>query len=318
MPEPPWKTVVVTDGRAGNEAQALALAEALSRAVPVVTESVQVESASWATALPPAVLHGLGLALTGLRTRLPEGADLLIGAGRRAGPVVAAAGRRSGAATVQLMAPQMPLSAFSLVVAPSHDGLEGPNVLSSIGALSRITKVRVNEAARTWPRSNLPPEPRLAVLVGGPSKSAEFEASDWEHLIALLNAASKTHSLLITPSRRTPEDLQTRLIDQFAADHFVWDGSGANPYPGLLRLVEAVLVTADSVNMASEAASTGLPVHVMPVTKLAPKLAKFHADLEARGASRQVALPLQSWAYDPLAEADRAAEEVIKRLGWDS
>ena len=40
----------------------------------------------------------------------------------------------------------------------------------------------------------------------------------------------------------------------------VWDGTGDNPYFAYLALADALLVTADSVSMVSEAAATGKPV----------------------------------------------------------
>jgi mitochondrial fission protein ELM1 len=94
---------------------------------------------------------------------------------------------------------------------------------------------------------------------------------------------------------------------------FVWDGTGANPYPGLLGHADAVLVTQDSVNMASEAATTGLPVHVFPLGGVARKIARFHESLERRGASRRFAGTIDHWSYPPLAEADRIAGELLAR-----
>ena len=44
--------------------------------------------------------------------------------------------------------------------------------------------------------------------------------------------------------------------------HYLWDGEGENPYFGLLGLADFLVVTCDSVNMVSEAASTGKPVYV--------------------------------------------------------
>jgi mitochondrial fission protein ELM1 len=75
-----------------------------------------------------------------------------------------------------------------------------------------------------------------------------------------------------------------------------------------------VLVTDDSVNMASEAASTGKPVHVFPLARVSPKIHRFHATLEAQGAMRRFEGVIGDWNYPPLAEADRVAAEVDKRL----
>ncbi|MEM8790450.1 MAG: mitochondrial fission ELM1 family protein [Pseudomonadota bacterium] len=316
IPEASRKISVVTDGRAGNETQALALAEALGRLRPVEIEVAAPHIASWAIALPPRVVHALGLGAISASWRPDGPTGLLIGAGRRAAPLVAAIGQRFEIPTVQLMHPQMSSASFSLVVAPSHDDLRGRNVISTVGALSRVTARGVTDAAADWPQFARFPSPRLAVLVGGPSRSVEFGARDADRLLDLLSTLSQSQTLLITPSRRTPAELAERLKSEFGEAHFVWNGDGQNPYPGLLGWCDAVLVTADSVNMASEAASTGLPVHIMPLSRLSPKLARFHDDLAAHGASREVALPLETWSYEPLAEADRVAKEITTWLGW--
>ncbi|MEL6478895.1 MAG: ELM1/GtrOC1 family putative glycosyltransferase, partial [Pseudomonadota bacterium] len=197
------------------------------------------------------------------------------------------------------------------VVLPFHDRREGRNLIGTIGAMGRLTPRTIEDAATAWPAASLPLPPRVAVLLGGPSKSAGFEAASVE--AALIDLA-KTHTLLITPSRRTPQGLTDRLRTRLGPRAFVWDGVGANPYPAILGLADASLVTADSVNMSSEAASTGKPVHILPVAGLAPKLARFHTDLERHGASRPFRGRVETWSYPPLAEADRVAALICEGL----
>ncbi|NIV88419.1 MAG: hypothetical protein GWN35_16725, partial [Actinobacteria bacterium] len=48
------------------------------------------------------------------------------------------------------------------------------------------------------------------------------------------------------------------------------EGTGANPYPAILGLAAAAIVTGDSVNMASEAATAGLPLHVFRLSRTSP------------------------------------------------
>jgi mitochondrial fission protein ELM1 len=81
----------------------------------------------------------------------------------------------------------------------------------------------------------------------------------------------------------------------------------------LLGLAEAVVVTEDSVNMLSEAATSGLPLHIFRLSRTSPKIAAFCADLIARGAARPFEGRIQQWRYTPLGEADRIAAEVVAR-----
>jgi uncharacterized protein len=313
----------LSDGRAGNEAQALGLAEALARRRPAAIAVIRAVPGRWAALIPPAISWRLGLRPGGWPfSGLAEGAEALvppwpnavIGAGRRVAPVSAALRRHYGMAAVQILDPQMPAGAFDAVVVPEHDALAGANVLRSVGAVNRLTPGTIAEAAACWADTLSPlRKPRVAVLVGGPSRSARFAARDERMLLAALEVLAPEHGLMVTGSRRTPPGLMARVREAVGGRGFVWDGAGANPYPGLLGHADAILVTEDSVNMASEAASTGLPVHVFPLSGRAAKIARFHESLERRGASRRFTGGIGRWSYPPLAEADRIADDLLRR-----
>ncbi len=321
--EKPRVLWVISDGRAGNEAQAMALAEALGRVVCVDISVKRIGLKGWAAMVPPGLSHRLGASRKGWPfSGLAEGGDelcwpwpdLVIGAGRRVAPVVAALRQLHGITAVQLLDPKIPAAAFDAVVVPEHDGLEGGNVLKTVGALSRVTPERIRDAASEWePRLAHITAHRIAVLIGGPSRSAQFETSDELTLCMALETLAPHHGLLITPSRRTRADYVARLREVLGDAHFVWDGAGDNPYPAILGLAEAVIVTEDSVNMASEASSSGVPVHVFPVGRVAEKFARFHESLERRGASRRFTGQIGQWSYEPLAEADRIAKDLLRR-----
>lgn len=328
------------DGRAGHRAQALGLAEALSRRLGLSVVERALELAPWATWWPAALWHRAsrlpGWPEAGLRDprtaldRLPS-MRLVLGAGRRTAPVVAALGRRHGVPAVQLMAPRMPAAAFDLVVAPVHDALVAPNVVESLGALGRVTPESIAAAGRALPGTTraaieaLAP-PRLAVLYGGPSASARWDAGDEDRFVdTLARLACEGRSLVVTASRRSDPGVVGRLRRACPPDRlWLWPADpgapsshtdpGPNPYPGLLALTDAVLVTEDSVSMASEAAASGLPVHVFRVGWRKARIAAFHRALEAHGAARPFEGRIEAWVYPPLAEADRIAAIVAGRL----
>ena len=329
------KIWALTDGRAGNEAQALGLAEAIARRrTPETRVAISVRRVApkaWTARLPAPMWHALGAQEGGwpftaygprVRRIKPPWPDLAIGAGRRIAPLVAALGKLYGVPTVQILDPRLPFAGFGLVVVPEHDRVSGANVVATLGAIGRTTPEVVARAAEPW-RDRLAhlPRPRVAVLLGGPSASARFGGGAAGRLLeALQGLAEQGHGLMVTPSRRTPAGLVARLGDLLGEDAFVWDRTGENPYPGILGLADAVLVTQDSVNMASEAASTGKPVHIFALNRISAGLRAFHAALEARGAARRFEGMIEAWDYAPLAEADRVAAEIDARLlaGMDS
>ncbi|MDZ4108449.1 MAG: ELM1/GtrOC1 family putative glycosyltransferase [Brevundimonas sp.] len=84
-----------------------------------------------------------------------------------------------------------------------------------------------------------------------------------------------------------------------------------------MHIADHVLDTEDSANMAAEAASTGAPVHILPMIplKAGGKFARLHADLRERGAARPFDGRLEGGRYEPLDETGRAARTVLERIG---
>jgi mitochondrial fission protein ELM1 len=123
-------------------------------------------------------------------------------------------------------------------------------------------------------------------------------------------------SLMATLSRRTGEAARAQFRVWLAphCDIF-YEGEGLNPYFAMLAAADHVLVTADSVNMAVEAASTGKPVHVLAVDGRAGKIERFHRSLSERGCARAFLGQLDSWTYPPLLETERVAAAVLTAWG---
>jgi hypothetical protein len=95
---------------------------------------------------------------------------------------------------------------------------------------------------------------------------------------------------------------------------FIWDGSGENPYFAMLGLADAIVVTADSVNMVSEAAATGKPVHVVPLEGGSKKFARFHRAMEEAGITRPFRGAIEQWTYRPPDDAACAAAVIRDRF----
>lgn len=304
---------VVSDGKAGMEVQCLGLAEALGLRPTV--KRIQV-TRPWRWLLPrlvPRPLERLGPKGDRLEPPWP---DLLIASGRQTVAPSIAIRKLSGGRTftVQVQNPAVDCALFDVVIAPEHDGLTAPNVIATVGGLNRITPARLDAAgAQFAPRLAHVPEPRVAVMLGGPNKAFRMTEAVIERLARQLEQMARREGagLLISPSRRTPpqaiETLRHALDGLPAA---IWDGVGENPYLAYLALADVFVVTEDSVNMASEAATTGKPVFTVPLEGHSPKFARFHETLRARGISRPFEGQLDRWDYAPLRDTERAAEEI--------
>ncbi|MDX1711409.1 MAG: mitochondrial fission ELM1 family protein [Rhodovibrionaceae bacterium] len=308
---------IVSDGKAGIEGPCLGLAEALGVEPEVKRIDVR---APWRWLPPnlwPAALSAPGPAGDRLSPPWP---DLVIANGRKAMAPAAAIRRASGgrAFVVVLQAPQMRLDAFDLVIAPKHDRLEGANVFSVQGSITRIRPETLSEEAERFAGELKPlPRPRVAVLIGGTSKVHRMDMESACNLAEGLARMAREEGcgLMITASRRTGKEAFA-LIREALADlpAVLWDGTGPNPYFAYLGAADAIVVTEDSVNMVSEAATTGKPVLVAALSGGSAKFRRFHADMAAAGITRPFHGRLDEWSYTPLDEAGRAAAEVARRL----
>lgn len=310
----------ISDGAAGNERQAVALAQALGLAPRVLRVRVR---EPWA-AFAPHLLAGAGFALRDENgdALAPPWPDLAIGCGRRAALATRALRAWSGGRCfcVQILDPRIDSAEFDLVVAPAHDGLSGANVITSIGALNPVDADWLVQGRAQFPSFAALPAPRTAVLVGASTRAQQLDDAYFDALFAHLSAqqAQDGGSFLVSVSRRTPDALAATLRERFAAFPGVfWSGArdGENPYPGLLGWADRIVVTPDSVNMLSEACATGKPVYTFAPRPIGGKLAAFHAELAASGhlrtlgdsASRPQPQP------PPLAETREIADLVRAR-----
>lgn len=193
-------------------------------------------------------------------------------------------------------------------------------MLPILGSPNRVTPKILSAAKEAFaPLFAATVKPRLAVLIGGASKThGRMGPHEATALTRALKALSTEHYLMISTSRRTSPLLAEQLRQAFAnVESYLWDWRGANPYFGLLAWADAFLVTADSVNMICEAGSVGKPVHVFPLPGARPKSEVFHRAVAARGVTRPFRGVIEHWSYAPLDETGRAVSAVEALLAGD-
>ena len=303
---------VVSEGHAGMENQAVGLAERLG----VRFEVKRVHPRKPWVWLPSGWWPAPLLALDGDSSPLePPWPDLLISSGRRAAPYALHVARASQGRTftAHIQDPQCRLSRFDLVAAPRHDRLSGPNVVATFGALHRVTQELLRAEAEKFRASVAHlPRPLVAVLVGGPNRVYEMRTETVAGLAQKLRGLGA--GLAVTPSRRTGAMNLATLRNALAgAPAVVWDLAEPNPYYGWLGLADAIVVTSDSVSMASEACFTGKPVFVADLPGGAPKFRAFHAALREAGYARPFTGRLERWSYQPLDDTGMVAAELRRR-----
>nr|WP_298215437.1 mitochondrial fission ELM1 family protein [Acidocella sp.] len=249
-----------------------------------------------------------------LATPLPP---VVIGTGG-AGARVAAALRRPGVRAVAIQHPRMNPARFDAILAARHDGLTGANVIVTRTALHRATPARLAAEGALWaPRFAHLPRPLAAVLLGGSNGRYHFGPAEAGILARQLAALMREGAgLILTPSRRTaPEAMAALRAALVPLGAWIWDFTGENPYFGMLACADAIIVTADSVSMVSEAVATSAPVLLARLPGRSARIGAFLAGLAAEGRVRDFAGRLELWNTAPLDDTEWAGRELRRRLG---
>jgi len=219
--------------------------------------------------------------------------DLVITAGVRNEPVGRWLRRASGGHTryVHVGRPWGRLRDFDLLVTtPQYRVPAHRNVLHNDLTLHDLAAEGLARSAATWePQFARLPRPWIGVLVGGDSGPYTLGPRAADRLLdqAMAAATRCGGSLLIATSARTAPSVNARLQQRLAAasatcphELYCWSERGSdrsagrrggsaaqgagecrgNPYPGILALADAFVVSADSIAMLSETCATGRPV----------------------------------------------------------
>lgn len=305
---------IVTEGMAGTENQCLGVAEALG--VTPVIKRIGLRQ-PWKLLSPWLEFECLHT-FTGDIPE-PPWPDLLIASGRKAIAAARYIKRRSNGKTftVFLQDPRTNPAQFDLVAVPEHDPLRGDNVVVTDAAPNRVTPEGLAQAqARFAPIFANLKSPRVAVLIGGNSRAYRMTPTTTRSLCAQLKRLDA--GIMVTASRRTGVECAEILQQELRGKDniYFWDGTGENPYFGMLGCADFILVTADSTSMLSEAATTGKPVYSIPLEGGTERFRKFHAHLEKIGAVRPFKGVLENREYMPLNDAKKVAQAIQTRMGF--
>jgi hypothetical protein len=235
---------------------------------------------------------------------------------------------------------------FDFAIVPEHDHPDGgANVLVTLGAPNHIYIPELRaEAEKLFAPLRPLPDKVIALLLGGSDANYELDA-DWVRSILprLRGAAEKQGAaILVTTSRRTGREADNaveEVLGGTARYMLLASRSGDNPIPAMLGAATHVLVTEDSVSMASEAATAGFKVGLLRVGRRggaavrlreaigggAPRFDAMFAAMERRGLIDDLGaepdfdsflVPDERRTDVPFCEAERAAKWILGR--WEN
>ncbi len=251
----------------------------------------------------------------------PPWPKLVIAAGRRTIPVLRFIKRKSPTTTtVYLMRPDIAQD-IDLIAMPEHDlPLKRDNVLTTLAPLHAVTPEALEVAKRSWAGqfAHLP-RPWVALVLGGDTRYGRYTATDWRDVLQQAQRLAGQGSLLITTSRRTPQEAIAFAGTLVQGPHLLhrFHTDKDSPYLGILGCADAIIVTGDSLSMVSETCASGKPVSIYTVPRVLPeKYTRFHAKLYAEGLARPLdANTTLDWTPKAaLDDAGKVAYEIRARF----
>ena len=217
---------------------------------------------------------------------------------------------------IHIQNPKISTNNFTFVVVPSHDNLEGRNVISSIGAIHHIKKNNVNLNGIETKKSNL-----ITCIIGGENNHYYFnEKQTYDICKKIINIKNSNPSfeILIITSRRTDSKTKSILKKQLGSISKLWLGDGKNPYLFAIQNSNFFIITSDSTSMISEASISEKPIYIyqLPFKRKSNRFERFHQEFKKLNITRDFnnIEILENWRYDSLNESERIAGIIKKRI----
>jgi mitochondrial fission protein ELM1 len=337
---------IISEGSPGHVSQSVGLVAALGEMVPLETRQFEcrprirgftrhlirlIWMGKGGRPLPRWMLEGpLGLEPVGAAEPAP---DLIVSSGGRSVFAARTLAVMFGVPLVFLGERKpYPPGWFHTVFTPS--ALEtGENDVRMDLIPTSITPGKVSQAAADW--TGRPGGRLWTMLIGGASRSHNFQDADWETLVDGMVAQARRAGIrwLVTTSRRTGLELEGKLRGllppDVVADAVWWCHQPEKKLPAYLGAAEVVWVTEDSVSMVTEAVAAGKPVvAVRPVHTPFPRncyIPGYLANLESLGILRRLRISEIADARELVSgppgravrTASSLAETTRQRLGWD-
>ncbi len=220
--------------------------------------------------------------------------------------------------SIHIQDPKISLDKFDFIVAPDHDGLQGPNVYTSKGAIHYLTIEEINKTRNYLENRIEKNKDVVSLILGGPTKYYDYSDKNMINIFSKINKnlINKNLQLIVIRSNRTPQKTINLAKEYFNKNRTVIDNVDKKAYLSSLALSKYIVVTCDSSSMISEAALTGKPIYVamIPPLKNDKRFKKFRELFEKLNITRNLDQEFEIWNYEKLDETNRIASEIKKKI----
>ncbi len=298
---------VISDGITGHEVQSLALAHHIAKNVNVYQCQL---SRPWLTFAPKILpFFEKGLKWNQSQPNRKQKPDVIISCGRRMAAVAKYLKTKTNSRHIQILNPRDNHDNYDLIICPKHDNIKGNNIITCLGSLHQFNISFLKKIASSCQTHTHLKQPLLSLFLGNPH--VEF-FKQFDQLSQQIRKHYPNHVIAICGSRRTNEKYQQMIRNIFSDAEICWFShqDGENPYQCLLATSQILIVTADSINMVSEACATDKPVIVVATEQISVKHQKFIHSVQHRLSK----FGHQKITNEPLKSLKELAQDVLKRI----
>jgi len=163
---------------------------------------------------------------------------------------------------VHVQDPKVSAHHFDWIAAPKHDGLTGPNVTTTLGAVHGFNPIRVAEGEGTVREPDwLVTAPSDNRALRGKQPGFPLHSARCRELWTVASHDGAREQWIPSCYPLRPH-LACGIAGDFRHPKFRLEWHRRKSYLALLGFADVIVVTGDSVNMVTEAAGTGKPVYV--------------------------------------------------------
>ena len=218
---------------------------------------------------------------------------------------------------IHIQDPKVSLYNFDYTIVPEHDGLKGPNVLPSKGAIHYLRENELTDN-QNYLKHQTSKDKKVTLIVGGPNKYYDYNDKEVDEIFTKIkkNFIDNNYQLIFIPSMRTPQRIIKKAKSYFDKNQVIISEVDKKAYLSSLKLADFIVVTCDSTSMISEAAITGKPIYVaqMKNIKKNARFKRFFELFKTLNIIRDLEDSVETWNYEKLNETERISRYIKDQL----
>ena len=306
------KGILLTEGMHGMISQVEGLAKALD--IDFIHEKIELNY-FWKL-IPPKFTPVQKFVF---KNKIDEKFDIVISCGRKSviPSIYLKKKFKNKIMNIHIQDPKVSLYNFDYTIVPEHDGLKGPNVLPSKGAIHYLRENELTDN-QNYLKNQTSKDKKVTLVVGGPNKYYDYNDKEVDEIFTKIkkNFIDNNYQLIFIPSMRTPQRIIKKAKSYFDKNQVIISEVDKKAYLSSLKLADFIVVTCDSTSMISEAAITGKPIYVaqMKNIKKNARFKRFFELFKTLNIIRDLEDSVETWKYEKLNETERISRYIKDQL----